>query len=115
MKSPERNRFRGVGRKVLLTLFFLILASFFLFSKRGLWQWNKLRRQCEEMRRENDSLEQEIAILSARIQAFEAGDSLEIERAARHWGMVHDGEEIYLIREEGDTVSQRDKFLLGQR
>jgi len=115
MKSPERDRFRGVGRKVLLALLFILLAGFFLFGKRGLWQWNKLRRQCAEMRRENDSLEQEIALLTSRIQAFEAGDSLEIERAARHWGMVHDGEEIYLIREEGDTLSQRDKFLQGKR
>jgi cell division protein FtsB len=66
------------------------------------------------MQRQNDSLALEIAILTARIQAFEAGDSLEIERAARHWGMVHEGEEIYLIREEGDTLTQRDKFLQGR-
>ncbi|HEX7343231.1 MAG TPA: septum formation initiator family protein [bacterium] len=115
MKSPERDRFRGVGRKVLLALLFVALAGFFLFGKRGLWQWNKLRRQCEEMRRENDSLEQEIAALAARIQALEAGDSLEVERAARYWGMVREGEEIYFIREEGDTLSQRDKFLQGKQ
>jgi len=29
--------------------------------------------------------------------------------------MVRDGEEIYFIREEGDTLSQRDKFLQGKR
>jgi hypothetical protein len=46
MKPPERDRFRGVGRKVFLALLFVVLAGFFLFGKRGLWQWNKLRVLC---------------------------------------------------------------------
>lgn len=115
MKDPERSRWQGVGRKIVLAILFLALALTFLFGRRGLWQWNKLRQQCEAMRRGNDSLEAEIATLSARIRALEATDSLELERAARFWGMVRPGEEIYIIREEGDTLSQKEKFLRGER
>jgi cell division protein FtsB len=114
MKPPERGRYRGVGRKLALALLFLALALTFVLGRRGLWQWNRLRLQCETMQRENDSLEQEIAKLTQRMQALQTGDSLEIERAARFWGMVRPGEEIYIVREAGDTLSQRDKFLQGK-
>jgi len=104
VKSPERNPWQGVGRRIILILLFLALAATFIFGQRGLLQYDELRQQCRQMEARNDSLEREIAGLTARIRALESGDSLELERAARRWGLVRPGEEIFLIKEETDTT-----------
>lgn len=114
MTAPEPSRPGGLGRKILLGALFLILAATFLFGQRGLLRWNQLRRQCEAMRSKNDSLEQEIAVLTERIQALEVADSLELERVARFWGMVRPGEEIYIIREEGDSLAGEERLVRGK-
>ncbi len=107
MQPPERQKWQGLGRKILLALFFLFLSVTFVFGKRGLLQWNHLRQQCNEMAARNDSLECAIQTQSEHLRALDAADSLELERAARYWGMVRPGEEIYIIKEEEDTLQTR--------
>ncbi len=104
MASVKQYKWRGTGRKILLVVLFLVFSGIFLFSRQGLLNWYKLHRTSLQMEAANDSLEQAIEELSARIRAIEEGDSLELERLARHWGMVREGEEIYLIRDDADTT-----------
>jgi cell division protein FtsB len=100
MNPPERSKFRGIGRKILFLILFAGLVLTFIFGQRGLLQWDKLRRRVQTMELQNDSLQHEISTLATRIQALENADSLELEQAARRWGMVRPGEEIYIIRED---------------
>lgn len=104
MKISERYKWRGIGRKVLLAALILVLGGIFIFGHRGLIKWYQLRQIGKAMETKNESLENEIQDLSARIRALEEGDSLELERMARHWGMVRPGEEVYIVQEEGDTL-----------
>ncbi len=104
MKLSERYKWQGKGRKVLLIVVLIILGGIFIFGKRGLWQLYELHRLGETMEIRNDSLEQAMQTTSERIDALERGDSLELERVARHWGMVRPGEEMYVVKEEGDTL-----------
>jgi cell division protein FtsB len=104
MASAKQYKWRGTGRKVLLVILILVFSGIFLFGRQGLLNWYKLRRTSQQMEASNDSLVGAIEALSARIQAIEEGDSLELEKLARHWGMVRDGEEIYLIRDDEDTT-----------
>lgn len=104
MASIERNKWRGAGRKIILTFLFLFLVFIFVFGQRGLIQWNRLRLQVESMAAQNDSLEREISTMSGRIRKLEAADSLELERVARYWGFVRPGEEIYNIRDGNDSL-----------
>jgi cell division protein FtsB len=108
MTSAERNKWKGTGRKIILAFLFLVLVIVFVFGRRGLMQWNRLRLQVESMAAQNDSLEREISTLAGRIQKLEAADSLELERVARYWGFVRPGEEIYNIRDENDSLAFRD-------
>jgi len=105
MKVSERYKWKGIGRKILLALLAVILLVIFVSGNRGLLKWNQLRRRCEVFERQNYAMELEIQEVSARIRGIEEGDSLELERAARFWGMVHPNEEIFIIRQEGDTLS----------
>lgn len=104
MKPVERYRWQGIGRKILLIVILVALGGGFLFGKRGLLKWYQLRRMSHIMEARNDSLRAEIQEISGHIQALEEGDSLELERLARGWGLAREGEEIFIIREEGDTV-----------
>ncbi len=104
MKAAERYRWQGIGRKVLLIGMILVLGAIFLFGDRGLIKWYRLRQDSRAMEERIDSLGSEIANMSERIRAIEEGDTLELERIARHWGMVRPGEEVYIVREEGDTL-----------
>ena len=104
MKAAERYRWQGIGRKVLLISVILVLGAIFLFSDRGLIKWYRLRGDSRAMQERIDSLESEIENISERIRAIEEGDTLELERIARHWGMIRPGEEVYVVREEGDTL-----------
>jgi cell division protein FtsB len=104
MKSSDRQKWKGTGRKVLLALILVILLSIFMFGGRGFIQWYKLERMRVTLETANDSLETEIEDLSERIDALETGDTLEIETVARHWGMVRPGEEVYVVKEEDDTL-----------
>lgn len=104
MKVSERYRWRGIGRKVLLASLILILGGIFVFGQRGLLRWYRLVRISTAMEARNDSLEKDIQTLSEQIQALEEGDTLELERRARDWGMVRSGEEVYLVQEEDDTL-----------
>lgn len=107
MKVSERYKRRGFGRRLLLIALVSVLGGVFLFGQRGLIQWYRLWRISETMEARNDSLEVEIEAISARIQALEAGDSLELERIARRCGMVKPGEEVYIIQEEGDSLNSQ--------
>ena len=100
----ELYKRRGVGRKILLAALILIIGSIFIFGQRGLIRWYRLERMSQVMEIRNDSLETEIQVLSLHIQALQEGDSFELERIARHWGMVRSGEEVYIVREEGDSL-----------
>ncbi|MCX6639126.1 MAG: septum formation initiator family protein [bacterium] len=104
MSGSSKYRWRGIGRKILLTVLLLALAGIFLYGDRGLYRWYKLRQLRDTMKVHNDSLKITNDKLSERIKALEKGDSLELEKVAREWGMLHPGEEIYLIKEEKDTV-----------
>ncbi len=104
MKTTERYKWRGIGRKVLLIIILLVLGGIFIFSSRGLLPWYQLHRLEESMEARNDSLAAAVQETSDRIDALAREDSLEIERAARDLGMVRPGEEVYIVREEGDTL-----------
>ena len=104
MRMSNRQKWKGKGRRIFLGLILAILISIFLFGGRGLVQWYKLQRMKETLEMTNDSLQSEIEDLSERVQALEEGDTLEIETVARHWGMVRPGEEIYVVKEEDDTL-----------
>lgn len=104
MTSSTRYKWHGTGRKILLTVTFLVLGAVFVFGKQGLLKWYQLKRMSRQMELRNDSLETAIQELSGSIRSLEAGDSLELERLARHWGMVREGEEIYIIRDKEDTT-----------
>jgi cell division protein FtsB len=100
VNPPERSKFQGVGRKIVLVVLVAGLSLGFVFGRKGLLQWDKLRRRAREMEMQNDSLQREILGLSLRIRALEAADSLELERAARNWGLARPGEEVFIIRED---------------
>jgi cell division protein FtsB len=107
VNPPERNRFQGIGRKIVILVLLAGLVAGFIFGQRGLLQWDKLRQRVREMELQNDSLEQEISVLAARLRALESADSLELERAARRWGMARPGEEVYIIKgEKRDSLAQ---------
>jgi cell division protein FtsB len=93
-----------LGRKILLLILFVVFIALFLFGRRGLLQLNQLKEQCRQMQAVNDSLQREITVLSERLRDLEKADSLELERAARRWGMVRPGEEIYIIKEDRDSL-----------
>jgi cell division protein FtsB len=95
-----------VGRKLVFAILVVVLSLGFMFGRRGLLQWDKLRRRVRDMEMTNDSLQREILSLSIRIRALQAADSLELERAARHWGMARPGEEVYIIREDSNEVGK---------
>ena len=107
MKVSERYRWRGIGRKVLLAVLVLILGGIFIFGQRGLFRWYRLVRVTKSMAASNDSLEAAIEDLSEQIRSLEEGDTLELERHARDWGMVRPGEEVYLVQDEADTLDSR--------
>jgi cell division protein FtsB len=100
VNPPERSRFQGVGRRIIFGILLVGLALGFVFGRKGLLQWDKLRRRARDMEMQNDSLQREILGLSVRIRALEAADSLELERAARQFGLARPGEEVFLIRED---------------
>jgi cell division protein FtsB len=104
MKNSNRQKWKGLGRKILLAVVLIVLISIFLFGERGFIQWYRLQRMKASLERTNDSLETEIGDLSERIRGLEEGDTLEIETVARHWGMVRPGEEVYVVKEEDDTL-----------
>lgn len=104
MKIVERYKWQGLGRKILLVALILVLGFIFVLGDRGLLKWYRLRQVGTAMVIKNDSLKVEIESLSDRIRGIEAGDSLELERIARYWGLVRPGEEIYIVREEADTL-----------
>ncbi len=104
MKAVERLKWKGIGRRVLLVIILIVLLGIFVFGERGLWQWYRLNHLAETMEIENDSLQIKIGTISERTSALEALDSLELERTARHWGMIRPGEEVYVVRDENDTV-----------
>ena len=104
MKNSNRQRWKGAGRKILLVMVLIVLVSIFLFGERGFIQWYKLQRMKGTLEATNDSLETEIEDLSECIRALDEGDSLEIETVARHWGMVRPGEEVYVVKEQDDTL-----------
>lgn len=114
MSPPERSKYQGLGRKLIFLILLAGLSLGFLFGQRGLLQWDKLRQRAREMEMQNDSLAREVLILSRRIQALEAADSLELERAARRWGMMHKGEEIYIIREDSKADSTKAAAKAGK-
>jgi cell division protein FtsB len=100
VNPPERSKYQGVGRKIVFLVLVAGLSLGFVFGRKGLLQWDKWRRRAREMEMQNDSLQREILILSTRIRALEAADSLELERAARQFGLARPGEEVFIIRED---------------
>ncbi|TKJ38399.1 hypothetical protein CEE37_12835 [candidate division LCP-89 bacterium B3_LCP] len=104
MRVSDQYKWRGIGRKALMAALLLVLGGIFVLGQRGLLNLYRLERTGDAMRMKNDSLDTEIRILSERLDAFQAGDSLEVERIARHWGMIKPGEEVYLVKEESDTL-----------
>lgn len=104
MKNSNLQKWKGQGRKILLAVVIIVLLSIFMFGERGFIQWYRLQRMKANLEQANDSLETEIENLSERIRGLEEGDTLEIETVARHWGMVRPGEEVYVVKEEDDTL-----------
>jgi len=108
MKNAEKYKWKGIGRRIFFGVLLVILAGVFLFGRGGLLKWYQLKRYSQKMEVQNDSLQIQIDELSTQIEALEEGDSLALERVARHWGMVKEGEEVYIIREETDSTSESD-------
>ncbi|MBU0519656.1 septum formation initiator family protein [bacterium] len=106
MKNADKYKWRGIGRRIFFGVLFVILAGIFLFYRGGLLKWYELKRYSHKMESQNDSLQGQIDELSSQINALEEGDSLELERVARHWGMAREGEEIYIIKEESDSTAE---------
>lgn len=104
MKVSERYKWKGLGRRLVLAALAVALVGVFVFGRRGLLKWDQLRRRCEAMELQNDSLASEINQVSTRIRKLEAGDNSELEKMARYWGMVRANEEIYIVRAENDTL-----------
>lgn len=116
MAPTERNKFQGIGRRILFVALLVGLTAGFVFGRKGLLQWENLRQRAREMEIQNDSLQREILALSAHIQALQAADSLELERAARHWHMARPGEEVYIVKDnKPDSAKDKTKTPMANR
>jgi cell division protein FtsB len=106
MSSSSKYRGRGIGRKLLLIAVFLGLIGIFTYGDYGLYKWYKMRQLRDTVQMHNDSLKKANEELSTRIKAIEKGDSLEIERVARGYGMIRPGDEVYKIKPENPDTTK---------
>ena len=98
-KPGGQQRHPWWRRHWLLKLTIVVCAVYLLFLADGsffkLWRTNRKvepqRSALQDLRAQSDSLQERNRLLAE-------GDSLELEKQAREWGMISEGDTIYHFR-----------------